>query len=108
MVEQKRIFYAHVPKAEVEKYMNRTCWKENTLLEIEEQPPPITLSHTNTPQVKIEKRARKEVPPSVKEVSAEDFQVYRKRAKTSHTPDLFKEGEMKSTIVMEGPNSSTF
>jgi hypothetical protein len=41
-------------------------------------------------------------------VSSEDFQVYRKRDKTSHTPDLLKEGEMQSTIVMEGPHSSTF
>jgi hypothetical protein len=58
--------------------------------------------------MKIEKRARKEVSPSVTKVSVEDFQVYKKRAKTSHTPDLLKEGEMQSTIVMEGLHYSSF
>jgi hypothetical protein len=107
-VKQRSTPYAHIQKPEVEKYMNQTEWQENTLLETEEQPPPVTASHTNTPQMKTEKRERKEVSPSVTEVSAEDFQVYRKRAKTSHAPDLLKEGEMQSTIVMEGPHSSTF
>jgi hypothetical protein len=107
-VKQKSTPYAHIHKPEVEKYMNQTDWQENTLLETKEQPPPVTASHTNTPQIQTEKRERKEVSPSVTEVSAEDFQVYRKRAKTSHTPDLLKEGEMQSTIVMEGPHSSTF
>ena len=41
-------------------------------------------------------------------MAAEYFQVYRKWDKTSHTPDLLKEREMQSTIVMEGPHSSTF
>jgi hypothetical protein len=41
-------------------------------------------------------------------VSTKDFQVYRNRDKTSHTRDLLKEGEIQSTIVMEGPHSSTF
>jgi hypothetical protein len=70
---------------EIEKFMNQADWQENTLLEIEE-PPLFTTSHTITPQVQTEKRARKEVSPSVTEVSAGDFQVYRKRHKTSHTP----------------------
>jgi hypothetical protein len=74
--------------------MNQTDWQENTLLEIEEQPPLITASHTSTPQIQIEKRSRKEVSPSITKVSTEDFQVYRKTTKTSHTPYLFKEGEM--------------
>ena len=107
-VKQKRTPYAHVHKCEVEKYMNQIDWQENTLLETEEQPSPVTASHTRTPQIQTKKREMTEVSPSVIEVSAEDFQVYRKRAKTSHTPDLLKEGEMKSTIVMEGPHSSTF
>jgi hypothetical protein len=97
-----------VPNPEIEKFMNQTDWQENTLLETEEQPSPANISHTSTPQVTTEKRARKEVSPSVTEVSAEDFQVYRKRTKTSHTPDRFREGETQSTIVMEGPHSSTF
>jgi hypothetical protein len=107
-VKQRSTPYAHTQKPEVEKYMNQTEWQENNLLEMKEQPAPIAASHTNTPQKKIEKRARKEVSPSVTEVSTEDFQVYRKRAKTSHAPELLKEGEMQSTIVMEGPHSSSF
>jgi hypothetical protein len=107
-VKQRSTPYAHTQKPEVEKYMNQTEWQENTLLETEEQPAPVIASHTNTPQKKAEKRSRKEVSPSVTEVSAEDFQVYRKRAKTSHAPDLLKEGEMQSTIVMEGPHSSAY
>jgi len=41
-------------------------------------------------------------------VSAKDFQVYRKRTKTSHTPDMLREEETQSTIVMEGPHSLIF
>ena len=41
-------------------------------------------------------------------MSVEDFQVYRKRTKTSHTPDRLREEETQSTIVMEGPHSSIF
>jgi len=88
--------------------MNQTEWQENTLLEIEEQPAPITSSHTNTPQNKVDNRSIKKVSPSVTEVSAGDFQVYRKRTKTSHAPDFLKEGEMKSAIVLEGPHYSTY
>jgi hypothetical protein len=40
--------YAHVPKPEIENFMNHTNWQENTLLEIEEQPSPANISHTNT------------------------------------------------------------
>jgi hypothetical protein len=32
--------------------------------------------------------------PSVTEVSAEDFQVYRKRTKTSHTPDRLEKEKL--------------
>jgi hypothetical protein len=74
-VKQKNPPYAHAHKLEVDKYMNHSEWQENTLLEIEEEPSPINISHTNTPQVQIEKRARKEVSPSVTEVLVEDFQV---------------------------------
>jgi hypothetical protein len=88
--------------------MNKIDWQENTLLETKEQPSPVTASHTNTPQKKTKKRERNEVSPLVTEISTKDFQVYRKRSKTSHAPDLLKEGEMQSTIVMEGPHSSTY
>jgi len=87
--------------------MNQTDWQENTLLETKEEPPLVTTSHTSTPQVQTKKRARKEASPSVIDVSTEDFQVYRKRPKTSHTPYMLREGETQSTIVMEGPYSST-
>jgi hypothetical protein len=50
----------------------------------------------------------KEVSPSVIEVSVEDFQVYRKRPKTSHTPDRYGGEESQSTIVMEGQHSPLF
>jgi hypothetical protein len=72
--------------------MNQTEWKENTLLETKEKPSPMTASHTNTPQNKIEKREIKEFSPSLTEVSAEEFQVYRKTTKTNHAPNLLKEG----------------
>jgi hypothetical protein len=78
------------------------------LLETKQYPSPANISHTSTPQVQTKKRARKEVSPLVTKVSNEYFQVYRKRKKTSHTPDMFREGETQSTIVMEGPHSSTF
>jgi hypothetical protein len=101
-VKQKNTHCARIHKPEVEKYMNQTEWQEKTLLETKEQPAPVPASHNNTPQMKTKNRARNEVSPSVTEVSAEDFQVYRKRAKTSHAPDFLKEGEMQSIIVMEG------
>jgi hypothetical protein len=44
---------------EIEKFMNQTDWKEDTFLETEEQHSPANISHTNTPQVKLEKRDRK-------------------------------------------------
>ena len=57
--------YAHVTNPEIEKFMNQTDWKENTRFKTEEQPSPANISHTNTPQVQVEKRAMKEVSPSV-------------------------------------------
>jgi hypothetical protein len=32
--------YAHVPKPEIERFMNQTEWEENTLLDTEQQPSP--------------------------------------------------------------------
>jgi hypothetical protein len=99
-IKQRSTPYVHTQKPEVEKYMNQIEWQENTLLETKEKHAPITASHTNTPQNQVEKISRKEFSPSVTEVSAKDFQVYRKRAKTSHTPNFLKEGEMQSIIVL--------
>jgi hypothetical protein len=31
--------YAHVPKPEIEKFMNQTEWEENTLVDTEQNPP---------------------------------------------------------------------
>jgi hypothetical protein len=105
-VKQRSTPYSHTQKPEVEKYMNQIEWKEDTLLETEEELALVTASHTNTPQKKKDKRERKEVSPLVTEVSAEDFQVHRKRAKNIHAPHMLKEGEMKSSI--EGPHYSSF
>jgi hypothetical protein len=58
--------------------------------------------------VQAKKRARKYLSPSITEVSDKNLQVYRKRTKTSHTPERLKEEETHSTIVMEGPHSSVF
>jgi hypothetical protein len=100
--------YAHVPKPEIEKIHEPDRMGGKHLLDIEQHPSPANISQTNTPQVPVEKRPRKEVSPSVTEVSAEDFQVYRKRPKTSHTPDRSGGEETQSTIVMEGEHSPLF
>ena len=100
--------YAHVPKPEIEKFMNQTEWEENIMIDIEQQFSPANISQTITPQVPVEKRPRKEVSPSVTEVSAEDFHIYRKRPKTSHTPDRSGGEETQSTTVMEGEHSPLF
>jgi hypothetical protein len=105
IIKQRITPYVHTQRPEVERYMNWTEWQENTLQEPEEKPSLVSTSHTNTPQKQVEKRQGKEVSPSVTKVSTEDFQVYRKRTKISHTTDLLKEGEMQSTIVLEGPHS---
>jgi hypothetical protein len=61
--------YAHVPKLEIEKFMNQTEWEVNTLEDTEPQFPPAVISQTTTPQVPKEKRPRKDDLPSVTEVS---------------------------------------
>jgi hypothetical protein len=96
-----------VPKPEIERYMNQIEWEENTLTNIEHHSPAI-ISQIVTPQVPVEKRPRKEVSPSVTEVLVEEFQVYRKRPKTSHTTDRSKGDEIQSTTVMEGQHSPLF
>jgi hypothetical protein len=60
------------------------------------------ISQTTTPHVPKEKRPRKEVSPSVTELLAEDFQVYTKRPKTTHTTHRSGEEETQSTKVVEG------
>jgi hypothetical protein len=65
--------YAHVPKPEIEKFMNQIKWEDNTLIDTEKKSPPASISYTTTPQVQVEKRPKKEVSPSVTEVSVEDL-----------------------------------
>jgi hypothetical protein len=97
--------YAHTLKPEIEKFLNQTEWEVNTLEDIEQQSPLAMISQTTTPQVPKEKRPRKDVSPSVTEVSAEDFQVYTKRPKTTHTTHRSGEEETQSTKVVEGERS---
>jgi hypothetical protein len=72
----------------------------------EENPMSMTTSHTITPYKQEDKRPRNEDSPLVTEVSTDDFQVYRKKTKTLPTTGFLKEGEMQSTIILEGPHSS--
>jgi hypothetical protein len=88
--------------------VNQTEWEVNTLEDIEHQSCLTMISQTTTPQLPKEKRPRKDVSPSVTKVSAEDFQVYKKRPKATHTTDKTREKETHSTIVAEGDHSSPF
>jgi hypothetical protein len=88
--------------------MNQTEWEVNTLEDSEQHPPLASVSQTTTPQVLVEKRPRNEISLSVTEVSVEDFWVYRKNPKTSHTPDGSREEETQSTTLVEGEHSSLF
>jgi hypothetical protein len=76
-----------------------------------------SISQTTTPQVPVEKRPRKDVSPSVTEVSADDFQVYRKIPKTSHTPDrsggeetqyYYSHGGRTFTIFLRNPANDVY
>jgi hypothetical protein len=80
----------------------------NTLEDAKQQTPPAIFSQTTTPYIQKEKRIRKDASPSITEVSAEYFQVYKKRPKTSHTNDRSGEEETQSTIVVEGEHSPLF
>jgi hypothetical protein len=82
--KNKISMYAHMLKTKIEKYVNQTEWEVNTLEDTEQQSPLTMISQTTTPHVPKEKRTRKEVSPSVIELSTEDFQVYTKRRKTTH------------------------
>jgi hypothetical protein len=104
-VKNKNVPYVHTPKPEIEKFTNQTEWEPNTLVEIEQQDPSVTISQTTTPQVPKEKISRKDTSPSVTEVSAEDFQLHTKRPKTSHTSDTAGEKEIQSTTTMKDDRS---
>jgi hypothetical protein len=66
------------------------------------------ISQTTTPQEPKEKIPRKDVSPSVTEVSTEDLQVYKKTPKATHTTDKTGEEDTHSTTVAKGEHSSPF
>jgi hypothetical protein len=48
-VKNKNVPYVHIPKPEIERFVNQTEWEPNTLEEIEQQDPSVTISQTTTP-----------------------------------------------------------
>jgi hypothetical protein len=104
-IKNKNVSYVHTPKPEIEKFENQTELEPNTLVEIEQQYPSVSISQTTTPQVPKEKRSRKDTSPFVTEVSAEDFQLHTKRPKASHTHDMTGEKEIQSTTTMKDDRS---
>jgi hypothetical protein len=100
-IKNKNILYVHESKPEVEKFANQTGWEPNTLVEIEQWDPPVTVSQRTTPQAPKEKRPRQDLSPPVAEVSLEEFRLHTKRPKTSSSPDLVGEKEIPSTTVIE-------
>jgi hypothetical protein len=48
-IKNKNIPYVHTPKPEIEKFVNQTEWEPNTLVEIEQQDPSLTVSQMTTP-----------------------------------------------------------
>jgi hypothetical protein len=104
-IKNKNAPYAHTPKPDIEKFTNQTEWEPNTLVELEQQDPSVTISQMITPQVPNEKRPRKDSSPPITKVSAKDFQLHTKRPKTSHIPDTAGEKEIKSTATMKDDRS---
>jgi hypothetical protein len=104
-VKNKNVPYVHIPKPEIERFVNQTEWEMNTLEEIEQPYPSVTISQTTTPQAPKEKRPRKDTSPSFTEVSAEFFQLHTKRRKSSHTTDTAGKKETQSTTTMKGDTS---
>jgi hypothetical protein len=58
---------------EIEKFVNQTTWDPDTLIEVEQQDPPVTVSQTTTPQVPREKRPRRDLSLPITELSSEEF-----------------------------------
>jgi hypothetical protein len=48
-IKNKNISYVHESRLEVQKFANQTGWEPTTLVEIEQQDPPVTISKTTTP-----------------------------------------------------------
>jgi hypothetical protein len=96
-VKNKNISYVHESKPEIEKFANQTVWVPDILIEVEQQIPLITVPPTTTPQVRQEKRPRQESSPPVIEVSSEEFQLHKKRPKTTTVPGPTGEIEVPPT-----------
>jgi hypothetical protein len=93
-VKNKNVPYVHISKPEIERFMNQTEWELNTLDEIEQQDPSVTISQSTTPQAPNS--------PSVTEVSAEFFQLHTKRPKSSHETDTAGKRGAQFTMNMKG------
>jgi hypothetical protein len=104
-VKNKNILYIHAPKPDIEKFANQTEWEASTLEEVEQQSPQIIISQTNTPQAPKEKRPRKDVSPSVSEVSAEEFRMHTKRPKSCHMTETTGEKETQPITTLKGDQS---
>jgi hypothetical protein len=96
-VKNKNIPYVHESKPEIKKFANQMVWVPDTLIEVEQQIPLITVPPTTTPQVRQEKRPRQESSPPVIEVSSEEFQLHKKRPKTTTVPGPTGEIEVPPT-----------
>jgi hypothetical protein len=70
-IKNKNISYVHESRPEIEKFANQTRWEPNTLVETEQQDPPVIVSQKTTPQAPKEKRPRQDLSPPVSEVSLE-------------------------------------
>jgi hypothetical protein len=98
-VKNKNIPYVHEARPEVEKFANQTVWEPNTLVKVEQQDLPATVSQKTMPQVPKEKRPRQDLSPPVTEVSLEEFQLHTERPKTFAVPSPTGEKETTSTTV---------
>jgi hypothetical protein len=72
-IKNKNIPCVHESRPKIEKFTNRTRSEPNTLVEIEQKDPPVTISQTTIAQASKEKRHRQDLSPLVTEVSLEEL-----------------------------------
>lgn len=72
-VENKTTPYIHTSRPEIEKYVNRSEWVENTLQEVEEQLFSTSNLQNLFPQVKVSKRQREKGSSSIIGSEAKEF-----------------------------------
>jgi hypothetical protein len=82
-VKNTNMPYVHTSRPEIEKFTNQIEWEPNTLVETEQHDLSVTISEMTTPQAPKEKRPRKDISPSITEVSSKEFKLHTKRPKTS-------------------------